>query len=189
MSESVNPVAIVVMGVSGSGKTTLGQALASRIGCPFVEGDELHLPASIEKMRNGVPLQDEDRWDWLERVGRRVGDEARDKGAAVITCSALKRTYRDLIRKSTDCTTRFVVLIGSKEEIVARVARRKGHYMPSSLVDSQFSSFELPDPDEHALLLSSTDSRESLLHQAFGWLSEQFIIGEVCQIDPMRGAG
>lgn len=189
MLDSVNPVAIVVMGVSGSGKTTLGQALASEIGCPFLEGDELHLPASIEKMSSGIPLQDEDRWEWLERVGRRVGNDARVSGAAVITCSALKRSYRDLIRRSANCPTLFVVLIGSKEVIVDRVARRKGHYMPSSLVDSQFSSFEQPEADEHALILSSTDSRASLLHQALGWLTSQGAIGDADQIDPKRRSG
>lgn len=135
---------IIVMGVSGCGKTSVGEALAARLGIPFEDGDDLHPRANVEKMRSGRPLDDDDRWPWLDAVGRRLGDAA----PLVIGCSALKRAYRDRIRARAGGAVTFVHLAGDKALISARMAARTGHYMPPSLLDSQFAALEPPGPDE-----------------------------------------
>lgn len=135
---------IVVMGVSGSGKTSVGQALAARLGIAFTDADDLHPAANVEKMRAGHPLTDEDRWPWLDRVGRKLADAA----PGVVACSALKRSYRDRIRAACGAPVRFVHLSGSRDQIAARMAARRDHYMPVSLLDSQFATLEPPGPDE-----------------------------------------
>lgn len=138
------------MGVSGSGKTTVGKIVASRLGWRFEEGDLLHSQTAIDKMKSGRPLTDRDRLPWLDRVADWV-DEQVDAGLnGVITCSALKRAYRDLInRRGHDVL--FVFLSGPKELIAARLASRHGHFMPASLLDSQFQDLEPPQPDEPAI--------------------------------------
>lgn len=135
---------IVIMGVAGCGKSSVGEGLAARLGIPYRDGDDLHTPEAVEKMRAGTPLTDEDRWPWLDRVA-----EVLAKGAPVIVgCSALRRAYRDRIRAGAGGPVRFVHLAGSREVILARMAARKGHYMPTSLLDSQFATLEAPGPDE-----------------------------------------
>jgi carbohydrate kinase (thermoresistant glucokinase family) len=141
------PVVLVVMGVSGSGKTTVAEILAGRLGWPFKEGDELHSKANIDKMKAGQPLTDEDRRRWLISVADWV-DRQLDAGEnGVITCSALKRSYRNLINRRGSGVV-FVFLAGSKATIAARLATRQAHFMPSSLLDSQFADLEEPGPDE-----------------------------------------
>jgi gluconokinase len=135
---------VVIMGVSGCGKTSVGEALASALGIPFRDGDDLHPPANVEKMRAGIPLTDQDRWPWLDRVAGVLATEA----PVIIGCSALKRIYRDRIRAGAGGVVSFVHLSGSKEVILARMAVRKGHFMPVSLLDSQFATLEAPGPDE-----------------------------------------
>ncbi|MFT4013864.1 MAG: gluconokinase [Paracoccus sp. (in: a-proteobacteria)] len=138
---------IVLMGVSGSGKSSIGAALSKHLGIAYVDGDDLHTPANVEKMRAGIPLTDEDRWPWLDRVARVLADQA----PVIIGCSALRRVYRDRIRAGAGGTVRFVHLSGSREVLAKRMAARPGHYMPVSLLDSQFATLEPPAPEEKAL--------------------------------------
>jgi carbohydrate kinase (thermoresistant glucokinase family) len=144
------PVALVLMGVSGCGKTTVAELIAARLGWPFEEGDALHPPENVAKMHAGHPLDDADRAPWLARVADWV-DARLDAGqSGVITCSALKRKYRDLIdRRGRD--VEFVYLHGSRELIASRLAARQGHFMPASLLDTQFATLEEPGPDEPAI--------------------------------------
>src|SRR5438067_334691 len=135
------------MGVSGCGKTTVAAILASRLGWPFEEGDALHPQANIEKMAAGHPLTDADRWPWLAKVADWI-DERLDAGEnGLITCSALKRSYRDVINRRGSGVV-FVFLAGSKATIAQRLAARQAHFMPLSLLDSQFADLEDPQPDE-----------------------------------------
>jgi gluconokinase len=140
-------LAIVVMGVSGSGKSTVGAAVAATLGLPFIDGDTLHSAKSVAKMRAGTPLQDEDRWPWLDRIGAKLADAAQWPLGMVIACSALRRSYRDRIRAAAP-DVRFVFLAGTKALIDARMAHRSGHYMPGTLLDSQLRTLEVPGPDE-----------------------------------------
>jgi len=141
------PVVLVFMGVSGSGKTTVARLVAGRLGWPFQEGDELHPQSNIEKMKAGQALTDADRRRWLVTIAEWI-DRRLDGGeSGVITCSALKRSYRDLINRRGSGVV-FVFLAGSKATIAPRLAARQSHFMPSSLLDSQFADLEDPDPDE-----------------------------------------
>ena len=138
------------MGVSGCGKTTVGAIVAGRLGWQFEEGDALHPQANIEKMAAGHPLTDADRWPWLAKVADWI-DERLDAGEnGLITCSALKRSYRDLINRRGSGLI-FVFLAGSKETIAARLAARHGHFMRASLLESQFADLEEPAADEPAI--------------------------------------
>lgn len=144
------PIVLVLMGVSGCGKTTVAAILAGRLGWPFEEGDELHPPTNIEKMKAGHPLTDEDRAPWLEKIAGWV-DERIDAGeSGIITCSALKRSYRNVINRRGSGAM-FVYLAGSREIIGARLAARLGHFMPQSLLASQFADLEEPTADEPAI--------------------------------------
>jgi gluconokinase len=141
---------LIVMGVSGSGKTTIAVPLAKTLGWRFREGDDLHPPANVAKMHSGTPLTDEDRWPWLHAIAALI-DEWRAQGVSgVITCSALKRVYRNiLIGDRPD--VRLVYLQGGHDLIAKRMAARKGHFMPAALLDSQFATLEEPGPDEHPI--------------------------------------
>src|SRR5437899_3986557 len=143
---------VVVMGVSGSGKTTVAAMLAGRLHAHFLEGDDLHPPANVAKMRGGTPLTDEDRWPWLQAIARRI-DEWRGAGeGGVVTCSALKRAYRRIIIGDRS-ELALVYLKGSRELIQQRLARRHEHFMPAALLDSQFKTLEEPGPDEHPIVV------------------------------------
>jgi gluconokinase len=144
------PVVLVVMGVSGCGKTTVAALLAGRLGWPFEEGDALHPPANIEKMKAGHPLDDNDRAPWLEKVADWVGQRLDAGGSGLITCSALKHSYRDTIDRRGSGVV-FVYLHGSYETIAARLAVRHGHFMPTKLLDSQFADLQEPGADEPAI--------------------------------------
>jgi carbohydrate kinase (thermoresistant glucokinase family) len=145
------PVALVVMGVSGSGKTTVGKALAARLGWQFIDGDDLHPLRNVAKMRAGKPLDDDDRWPWLDAIAAQI-DAWRAAGkSGVITCSALKRRYRERILGNRP-RVRLIYLAGSRELIAQRLPGRKGHFMPASLLDSQFATLEPPGGDEHAVV-------------------------------------
>lgn len=149
-----DPQVLVLMGVSGCGKSTVAGVLAGRLNWDFEEGDDLHPEANVAKMAAGHPLTDDDRWPWLQRVRDWIDDELSAGKSGIVTCSALKRSYRDVLRVP-DVT--FVHLAGSREVIAARLARRHGHYMPSSLLDSQFADLEPPAPDERALTVDIAD--------------------------------
>jgi len=145
------PSRIVLMGVAGCGKSAVGVALAARIGATYIDGDDLHPPANIAKMSRGEPLTDDDRWPWLTLVGQKL---ANPDGILILGCSALKRRYRDHIRDEAGAPVTFVHLSGTKALIAARTAARAGHFMPTSLIDSQFAALEPPRSDENAM---STD--------------------------------
>ncbi len=141
---------IVVMGVSGSGKSTVGAALAQRLGVPFADADDLHPPANIAKMTAGIPLDDDDRYPWLDAIGRWLAERCRTGG--VMSCSALKRKYRDQLRRHCP-ETEFLHLSGSLEVIAARQATRPGHFMPASLMASQFATLEPLELDERGVTI------------------------------------
>jgi gluconokinase len=141
---------VVVMGVTGSGKTTVGTALAERLGVPFADADDFHSPANVAKMRGGVPLEDSDRLPWLRTIGEWLAEHA--GAGAIVTCSALKRVYRDVLREAAPEIV-FLHLDGDKEVARQRVASRAGHFMPASLVDSQFAALEPLTPDEQGIVV------------------------------------
>jgi gluconokinase len=135
---------VVVMGVSGTGKSTIGVALADALGLPFVEGDDLHPAANVAKMAAGIPLTDTDRAPWLDLVAGALGRPV------VVTCSALKRRYRDRLRDAAPDVA-FVYLHGTAELLAARMEGRDGHFMPTALLESQLATLEVPAPDEDAI--------------------------------------
>jgi gluconokinase len=148
----VLPKVLVVMGVSGSGKTTVGKLLAERLGWHYQEGDALHPPENVAKMSAGTPLSDADRIPWLHRIAARIDDWHSHGESGVVTCSALKRAYRDIIigdRRDVG----LVHLKGSRELIGQRMAARKGHFMPAALLDNQFATLQEPSPEERAIVV------------------------------------
>jgi gluconokinase len=146
------PEAIVIMGVSGAGKSTLGRALAAALHCPFVEGDDLHPPANIAKMTAGIALNDADRIPFLEAVGRAIAEHRAQDREIVVSCSALKRAYRDRIRARAGAVT-FVLPVLDRASLLRRLQQRSQHFMPAALLDSQLQDLEMPQPDEAALLI------------------------------------
>jgi gluconokinase len=140
---TARPLVVVLMGVSGSGKTTVGKLLAEAIGAEFAEGDTYHPPQNVEKMRRGIPLEDADRWPWLERLSAEIDRWLAAGKTVVLACSALKQGYRDVLAKGRP-DVRFVHLHGDKALIRERLERRRGHYMPATLLDSQFGALEPP---------------------------------------------
>ena len=147
------PTILVIMGVSGSGKTTIATLLAKKLGWVFRDGDEFHPAANVEKMKSGMPLTDEDRRPWLEAIARFIDEELARGTKTIVTCSALKRRYRDIIidgRKGV----RLIYLKGEKALLERRLAQRHGHFMPSSLLKSQFDALEEPGLEENPLIVS-----------------------------------
>ncbi|MFB4349106.1 gluconokinase [Microbacterium sp. CR_7] len=139
---------LVLMGVAGTGKSTVAAMLAGRLGWTFEEGDDLHPEANVKKMASGDPLTDDDRWPWLDRIAEWIDDRIAAGEPGIITCSALKRSYRDVLRR--DAVT-FVHFVGDRELILERMLRRQGHFMPTTLLDSQFATLEPLDADEKAI--------------------------------------
>jgi gluconokinase len=158
---------VVVMGVAGCGKSAIGQRIALSLSLPLIEGDAFHPPANIEKMRQGHALQDEDRAGWLDRLGLEL--QAHPAGA-VLTCSALKRSYRDRLRAFAP-GLRFVHLALSQEQALARVAARPGHFYPPSLVASQFEALEDPVGEPLVLQLDAVQPLDEVAARAADWLS------------------
>jgi gluconokinase len=154
------------MGVSGSGKSTVGAALARRLGVPFADADAFHPRANIAKMAAGTPLTDDDRYPWLEAVGQWLADH---EDGGVISCSALKRGYRDRLRSHCP-SIEFLHLTGSPELIGRRQAGRPGHFMPSVLVKSQFDTLEPLAPDEHGIALDVESSVDSIVDRFVSYL-------------------
>ena len=153
------PSPLVVMGVSGSGKSTVGAALAQRLRVPYADADDFHPPANIAKMSAGHPLDDDDRYPWLEAVGAWLADHP-DGG--VMSCSALKRKYRDQLRRHAP-HLRFLLLEGSMEVIARRQASRPGHFMPASLLQSQFDTLEDLEPDEDGVVVDVDQSVDAIV--------------------------
>ncbi|MBC8090423.1 MAG: gluconokinase [Pseudonocardia sp.] len=146
---------LVVMGVSGVGKTVVAQEIVARTGCGFAEGDDFHPEANKAKMAAGHPLDDDDRWPWLHRIADWIGAQEAAGRSTVVTCSALKRSYRDLLRQGHP-SVRFVHLLAPPAVILARITARKGHYMPPSLLDSQLATLEDLEPDEPGCAVDTT---------------------------------
>jgi gluconokinase len=138
---------IVVMGVSGSGKTSVAVELTRQLGWDYIEGDDLHPEANVAKMAGGIPLDDGDRWPWLQRIAEVIGEHEAAGSSVVITCSALKRSYRDLLREGHPSVW-FAHVQASPEVLAERLANRQGHYMPPSLLDSQLATLEPLGDDE-----------------------------------------
>jgi len=154
--------AIVLMGVSGSGKSTIGVRLAQKLRREFLEGDTFHPPANVEKMSRGVPLDDGDRLPWLSAIADAI-DAARKSGRqVVVTCSALKRAYRAIVSAGHDDVA-FVYLKGGRELIAQRLALRAGHFMPPSLLDSQFATLEEPASDESSIMIAIEDTPDQIV--------------------------
>lgn len=145
------PVVLVLMGVSGCGKSTVGGVLAGRLGWDLGEGDDLHPRENVDKMAAGHPLTDADRWPWLARVHEWLAEHVRAGQPGVITCSALKRSYRDLLLDGLAEHVVFVYLRGDHESLLARLRARQEHFMPTALLDSQLADLEPPGPDEPAI--------------------------------------
>ena len=153
---------VVVMGVSGSGKTTVAAMLAGRLHVHFLEGDDLHPPANVQKMRGGTPLTDDDRWPWLAAIARRIDDWRAAGEGGVVTCSALKRAYRRIIVGDRP-EVALVYLQGSQEVIHARMAARHEHFMPVALLESQFRILEEPGPDERPIVVDVAPSAAAIV--------------------------
>ena len=163
--DAKSPIIVVVMGVSGSGKTVVGAALARALGGRFAEGDRFHPVENINRMSAGLPLRDEDRWGWLDAIAVEIGEAERHGETLVVACSALKRVYRDRLRLASR-HLKFVYLEIGRDVASDRVAARKGHFMPASLIDSQFADLEPPLPDEHALTLDAAADPAQIVAQA-----------------------
>ncbi len=153
------------MGVSGCGKTTVGRALAAGLGVNFVEGDALHSDGNIAKMAAGIPLTDADRHGWLQAVAEQLHNPTAAASGVVASCSALKRSYRDLLRAGAP-DLRFVFLHGERALLAQRLAARSGHYMPASLLQSQLDTLQPPDDDERPIRLDIAEPPERLVQQA-----------------------
>jgi gluconokinase len=153
-------VIVVVMGVSGSGKSTVGKLLARELSWTFIEGDDYHPPANIEKMRLGKPLDDQDRRPWLEAIHQRLEESSTRGENVVLACSALKHAYQQYLAQFAPDSIRYVYLCGSEDLIRSRLANRTGHFMNPSLLHSQFETLEPPD---HAIRLDIAASPESLI--------------------------
>lgn len=156
------PCHVVVMGISGSGKTTIATKLAAQLGWIFAEADEFHPAANIEKMSSGIPLTDEDRWPWLDAMRTWLTEQARSGRSTVVTCSALRRSYRDTLTQAEGHTS-FVHLMGDAEIILERMKTRTGHFMPESLLPSQISTLEPLEDDEHGVRIENTGTPDDVV--------------------------
>ena len=157
---------VIAMGVSGSGKSTVGALLAEQLGGEFLDGDDLHPAANVAKMAAGIPLDDDDRAPWLREIGARM---AAAPGTMVIGCSALKRSYRDIIRSAAPDTV-FVHMHGTRELLAERMAARPGHFMPLSLLDSQLETLQELEPDERGATFDIAEPPAQIAREAAEWL-------------------
>jgi gluconokinase len=156
------PSVVLVTGVSGSGKTTVGKKLAARLGWDYAEADEFHPKANIEKMRAGIPLTDDDRMPWLRAIADWIRQRLAEGRPAVVSSSALKRRYRDMLRRPG---VRSVFLDGGQETIARRIRSRKGHFFPADLLDSQFRELEPPGPDEESVRISVEQTADDAVQE------------------------
>ncbi|MGO4622068.1 gluconokinase [Ensifer sp. 2YAB10] len=161
------PGSIVVMGVSGTGKTSVGEAIAAACGYRFVEGDALHPEENIRKMSAGIPLTDADRLPWLKEIGRQL---AAGEAPLVVSCSALKRSYRDLLRDCAGGPVAFVYLHGERDVLIGRMQRRTGHFMPASLLDTQLATLEDPAGEPLTVTVDIAPPRPDVIHAALAEL-------------------
>ncbi|MEU1403863.1 gluconokinase [Streptomyces sp. NPDC005728] len=157
------PQVVVVMGVAGTGKTTIGPLLAARLGVPYAEGDDFHPQANIDKMSAGIPLEDADRWPWLDAIGHWAHGRAGFGG--VVSSSALKRSYRDRLRAVAPGIV-FVHLTGDRKLIEDRMSHRRGHFMPTALLDSQFATLQPLEPDEAGVAVDVSGGPQEITERA-----------------------
>jgi gluconokinase len=174
--------AIVVMGVAGCGKSSVGHALAARLGGRFIEGDAFHGAANVDKMRRGIGLVDADRWPWLDRLADELKAACERGERVVLACSALKRRYRDRLRLGSP-SAGFVFLNLSPGEAAKRVSGRSGHFMPDSLVASQFADLEAPVAEALTLTVDATWPLDMIVDQALAWHARTSIEGRSFSID------
>ncbi|MBX6750465.1 MAG: gluconokinase [Micromonosporaceae bacterium] len=156
------------MGVSGSGKTTVGRAIAAHAGWPFLDADDLHSPESVARMAAGIPLTDDDRWPWLDRVAGWIAARRGEPG--IVACSALKRMYRDRLR-TADPGLRFVYLKATPREIADRLANRTGHFFPPALAQAQFNDLQEPGPDEKPIVVPIGQTPEDIVNRVLAELA------------------
>jgi gluconokinase len=160
------PIAYVAMGVSGSGKSSVGRAVAAVLGVPFIEGDALHPQANIDKMSAGIALTDDDRLPWLDSIGAALADALAQGQGCVISCSALKRIYRDRLRGFAPGHVRFLFLRGTEAVLTPRMAARKGHFMPSSLLRSQLQTLEDPSSEDGVITVDIAGTTAEVIAEA-----------------------
>ncbi|WP_246222630.1 gluconokinase [Phytoactinopolyspora limicola] len=163
------PQHVIVMGVSGSGKTTVAKRLAQQLAWPYAEGDDFHPPANVDKMAAGEPLTDDDRWPWLRAIVDWMCAQAGDGRSTVVTCSALRRVYRDVLGEA-DGLVRFAYLAGDIDVIGERVGYRRGHFMPVSLLESQFDTLEPLEPDEAGIAVDVSGTPEQMVQDVIDGL-------------------
>ncbi|CCF18017.1 putative gluconokinase [Pseudorhizobium banfieldiae] len=164
--------AIIVMGVSGAGKSSVGERLAEALNCDFAEGDRLHPPSNVEKMAKGIPLNDEDRWPWLDLVGQELALAVAEGRSLVLSCSALKRIYRDRLRAAAGGNLKFVFLKGTPELLEIRMGDRTGHFMPLSLLHSQLATLETPEGEKGVVTVTIDGTLDEIVEAAEKGLSK-----------------
>lgn len=167
---------VVVMGVCGSGKTSVGRLIAQRMDWVFIEGDDLHPKTNRRKMAAGIPLTDEDRWPWLDRIAAEMRRRDGEGGSMVVACSALRQVYRDRLRGS-GADVRFLHLVGDAALLRARMEQREGHFMPVGLLESQLATLEPAGVGEAVHDLDIAEDVETLARTAIGLLKVVFIAG------------
>lgn len=158
--------AIIVMGVSGAGKSSIAELLARRLECAFVEGDQLHPASNVKKMADGIPLTDEDRWPWLELIGEKLQAARSRNEDIVLTCSSLKKIYREKLRETGGEPLYFVFLKGSPELLADRMGHRKGHFMPTALLQSQLATLESPEGEASVVTVDIDQTIEEIVDDA-----------------------
>jgi gluconokinase len=171
---------LVIMGVSGSGKSTVAGMLAGRLGWDLAEGDDMHPPANVAKMAAGHPLDDADRWPWLDQIAVWIREHAEAGRPGIITCSALKKSYRDVLRGDHVV---FVDLVGTHDQIAARLTARHGHFMPAGMLDSQIETLEPPSAEEDAIRIDVTASSYEASEQI---ISRLHLMGSVASTQPQE---
>jgi carbohydrate kinase (thermoresistant glucokinase family) len=171
----MRPAAIIVMGVSGSGKSTIGALLAERLGWPFADADGFHPAANVAKMAAGQPLTDEDRWPWLDAIAAQIGASRTAAQPVVVACSALRRAYRERLRAGHSDLI-FLHLAGAPEVIATRQAARQGHFMPPSLMASQFATLEDPAAEADAVTVSVSASPHEVVAAALEQLAARGVV-------------
>jgi len=171
MVEKVS-LAVIVMGVSGSGKTSIGEMMAAKLDCRFVEGDRLHPAANIEKMEKGIPLTDDDRWPWLDLIGKELANAVDADRDIVVTCSALRKTYRDRLRGAAEGRLQFIFLTGDPKVLESRMGARTGHFMPASLLQSQLATLESPEGEPGVVTVDIDASVDVIVDRALAGLAK-----------------
>jgi carbohydrate kinase (thermoresistant glucokinase family) len=166
----IAPAVLVVMGVSGSGKTTVATLLAERLGWPFAEGDDFHPPANVAKMHGGTPLTDADRLPWLQSIAGWIDARRAEGSGGIVSCSALKRAYRDILI-GTRPDVRLIYVRGSHALIAARISARRDHFMPASLLESQFDTLEEPGADERQIIADTASTPAAMVEGVLATLA------------------